>query len=181
MKCLNPVNRPNPANRKPPPLAYSLIIKMIYSLCISKLGAFLTLVMVLNACAPIPHHEIISPSITGQVHRDGKPVENAVVYIEHPLNDACSFNSEVSTRTNGDGQFRFEVREEFMFFVFMDRFSTWQLCIEDGTAGYQGWYEHRLGGPDTELILDCNLENMPQVQEDTPSSKIMGVCRSSSR
>jgi hypothetical protein len=148
---------------------------------ILKLGAQLALVMIINACAPIPHNEIISPSITGQVHRNGKPVENAVVYIEHPLIETCSFNSEVSTRTNGDGQFRFEVREEFSFFVFMDRFSNWQLCIEDSTAGYQGWYEHRLGGPDRKLTLDCNLENMPQVQEETPSSKIMGVCRSSSK
>ena len=150
---------------------------MIHLSHISKFGALLILMMNLNACAPIPHHEIISPTITGKVHRNGKPVENAVVYIEHPLTETCSFKSEVSTRTNGDGQFRFEVREEFRFFVFMDRFSTWQLCIEDGTADYQGWYEHRLGGPNTELILDCNLESMPQVQEDTPSSKIMGVCR----
>ncbi len=147
---------------------------------ILKFSTLLALVIILNACAPIPHHEIISPSITGQVHRNGHPVQDAVVYLEHPLDETCSFESEVSTRTDGNGQFSFEVREEFSFFVFMDRFSNWQLCIEDGTAGYQGWYEQKLGGPDPELTLDCNLENMPQVQIDTPSSKVMGLCRSSS-
>jgi hypothetical protein len=148
---------------------------------ILKLGILSASVLILNACAPIPHHEIISPSITGEVHRNGKPVENAAVYIEHPLNETCSFDSEVKTHTDSNGQFSFEMREEFSFFVFMDRFSNWQLCIEDGTAGYQGWYEHKLGGPDSELTLDCNLDNMSQVHEDTPSSKIMGICRSSSK
>jgi hypothetical protein len=154
---------------------------MSHSSHISKLSALSALAIILDACAPIPHNEIISPSITGQVHRNGKPVENALVYIEHPLNEACSFKSEVSTRTNDNGQFSFEVRKEFRFFVFMDRFSNWQLCIEDGTAGYQGWYEQKLGGADGELALDCNLENIPYVQKDTPSSKIMGLCLSSSK
>jgi hypothetical protein len=158
----------------------ALYLEMSRSSHISKLSALSALVIVLGACAPIPHNEIISPSITGQVHRNGKPVGNAVVYIEHPLDETCSFKSEVSTHSNGNGQFSFQVRKEFRFFVFMDRFSNWQLCIEDGTAGYQGWYEQKLGGPDGKLTLDCNLENTPHVQMDTPSSKIMGVCRSSS-
>jgi hypothetical protein len=139
------------------------------------------LILFLDACAPIPHYEIISPSITGRIHRSGDPVENATVYIEHPLSNACSFKSKVSTHTNGDGQFSFEMRKEFRFFVFMDRFSNWQLCIVDDTVGYQGWYEHTLGGPDRELTMDCDLVNMPKVQKDTPSSKIMGVCRSRSK
>jgi len=63
----------------------------------------------------------------------------------------------------------------------MDRFSSWQLCIVDGTVGYQGWHEHNLGGPDREITLDCDLANMPKVYKDTPSSKIMGVCSSHSK
>lgn len=148
---------------------------------ILKLSVLSALALFLGACAPIPHDEIISPSITGRIHRNGEPVENATVYVEHPLREACSFQSEVSTQTNSDGQFRFEMREEFRFFVFMDRFSNWQLCIVDGTVGYQGWYENKLGGTDQELTLDCDLVNSPQVHRETPSSKIMGVCRSRSK
>lgn len=113
---------------------------------ISILSAISALVMSLNGCAPIPHDEIISAAITGQVHRNGIPVENAAVYIENPLNEICSFKSNVLTHTNSDGQFSLEVRKEFQFFIFMDRFSNWQLCINDGTSGYQGWYEQKLGG-----------------------------------
>lgn len=142
-----------------------------------KLNPFLALLWVLAACAPIPHTEIVSPAITGQIHRSGKPVVNAIVYIEHPLHESCSSKREVSTRTDANGQFRFKVRKVFQFFVFMDRFSIWQLCIEDSTATYQGWYEQKLGGPDPELTLICDLETTPQVHSDLPSSKIMGICR----
>lgn len=152
---------------------------------ILEIGLLLILVLYLNACAPIPNYAFTSPAVIGQVHRNGKPIENAVVYIEYPRDENCSFKSEVVTRTNGSGEFHFEPRREFQFFVFMDPIHNWQVCIVDGDSRYQGWYHNgigRLAGigrPAPEVTLDCNLEHKPHVQKDSPSSKTMGICRSS--
>lgn len=143
---------------------------------IAKTGALLVLVPIFNACAPFPHYDIVSPAITGKVHRNGKPVENAMVYFEYPIKESCSFESEFRSRTNGKGQFYFELRKEFSFFVFMDRWVTWQVCIADGDARYQGWYEHAFGGYAPEVALDCNLESKSHERKQGTMLKTMGIC-----
>ena len=153
------------------------------SLRVSKITGLLILLLVINACAPFPHYEIVSPAISGKVHRNGKPIENAMVYFEYPIGDteSCSFESEFRTRTNGEGHFDFELRKEFSFFVFMDRWTTWQICIVNNGARYQGWYEHQLGGPTPEVTLDCNLESKPHVRQRGTLLKTKGICSSSSK
>ena len=133
--------------------------------------------LALGACAPFPHYEVVLPSIDGKIHRNGKPVSDAIVYFEYPdVNDSCTFKSEVFSRTNNEGRFQFEEKKKFRFFVFMDRWVTWQICIADGNARYQGWYEKRLGGYPSEVKFDCNLENEPQERQEGTMLETKGVC-----
>lgn len=143
-----------------------------------KLEASLVLMLTLGACAPFPHYEVVLPSIAGKIHRNGEPVTDAMVYFEYPEPDknSCTFQSEVFSRTNNEGLFLFEERKQLSFFVFMDRWVTWQICIADGNARYQGWYENRFGGYPSEVRFDCNLENKPQERQEGSMLKTKGVC-----
>jgi hypothetical protein len=143
-----------------------------------KREASLFAILALGACAPFPHYDVVLPLISGKVHRNGKPVADAIVYFEYPEpdNDSCSFESEVLFHTNKEGQFRFAQKERFSFFVFMDKWVTWRICIADGNARYQGWYEHRLGGYPSEVKFDCNLENRPHEREEGTMLKTKGIC-----
>lgn len=152
----------------------------------SHISALLVLVPVLNACVPFPNHAFISPTVLGKVHRNGKPIAGAVVYVEYPDDETCAFKSEIVTRTNSAGEFRFEARQELQFFVAMDPIHNWQVCIVDGDRRYQGWYQHgigRLAGigrSAPEVALDCNLETTPHLtQIGNTMGKTMGVCKSS--
>lgn len=134
--------------------------------------------LALGACAPIPHYEVVLPSVTGKIHRNGIPVTDAIVYVEYPEPDdeTCTFRSEVFSRTNDEGRFHFDQKEQFSLFVFMDRWVTWQICIADGSACYQGWYEHRLGGYPSEVEFDCNLESVPHERQEGTLLKTRGIC-----
>lgn len=150
---------------------------MILPLTKLKREASLVLMLALGACAPFPHYEVVLPSIAGQIHRNGKPVTDAVVYFEYPeVNDSCTFESDVFSRTNNEGRFQFEQQKKFSFFVFMDRWVIWQVCIADGNARYQGWYEKRLGGYPSEVRFDCNLENKPHERQEGSRLTTKGVC-----
>lgn len=149
---------------------------MICLLQASKVGAALIMAALFNACVPVSYYAVVSPALTGKVHRDGKPIENAVVSLEVPRGDTCSFTSEVSTRTDRDGVFRFEAQKEFELLGSVGGISRFQVCIVDGYARHQGWYERRSRGLDEKLILDCNVQNPIPVFQDTPTGKTMGIC-----
>jgi hypothetical protein len=151
---------------------------MTFLLTILKMGASLGLMLALGACVPFPHYEVVLPSIDGKVHRNGKPVTDAIVYFEYPDSpgSSCTFQSEVFSRTNNEGQFQFAERQQFSFFVFMDRWVTWQICITDGSARYQGWYEKRFGGHLSEIRFNCNLENKPHETHEETMLETKGIC-----
>jgi hypothetical protein len=149
---------------------------------ISALGLML-LMLNLSACMPLPNYAYISPIVIGKAHRGGTPIPNAVVSIEHPRDEHCSYKSDVATRTNTAGEFRLEARKQFELFVFMDPFHNWQVCIVDGDRFYQGWYQRGLGRlagiwrSAPEVTLDCNLESTPHLtQIGNTLGKTMGVC-----
>jgi hypothetical protein len=155
---------------------------MKLSLPTTTIIVLLVMAPVFEGCAPIPHYAIVSPAVTGMVHRNGKPVENALVYLEHPMGENCAFTSDVVTRTDSEGQFYFAVRKEFRLIVFMDPTQNWQVCIVDGDKRYQGWYKSGLGGPPPEVYLDCNVEGEPHVRQIGNSmGKIMGICTVNSK
>ena len=143
-----------------------------------KTGATLCLILTLAACAPFPHYDVVVPSIEGKIHRNGRPVTDAIVYFEYPgpASDGCTFQSELVSRTNDEGHFQFEQEEQFSFFVFMDRWITWQICITDGNSHYQGWYEKRFGGYLPEIKFNCNLENEPYETREGTMLETRGVC-----
>ena len=142
-------------------------------------GALFSLLAFLNACVPFPHYARVSPAVDGRVHRNQRPIENATVYIEHPKDDKCSFQSDVRTRTGVDGRFRFDVRKEFQLFLAMDPGCNWQVCIADGTSQYRGWLENGIGCPAPKLTLDCNLTDEPYTTRIGNSiRRISGICRS---
>lgn len=141
-------------------------------------NVLLSLTVSLGACAPFPHYDVVSPSIKGKIHRNEKPAADALVYFEHPgpNKGTCSFQSERYVRTNKEGEFEFELRKQFSFFVFADRWVQWQICIADGNLHYQGWYEKALGGYPSEVIFDCNLENKSQEKQQGDLLKTKGIC-----
>lgn len=144
-----------------------------------KRGASLFLLLTLGACAPFPHYDVVVPLIDGKIHRNGKAVTDAIVYFEHPRSagEECTFQSELFSRTNNEGRFRFEEKKQFSFFVFMDRWVIWQICIADGNARYQGWYEERFGGYLSEIRFNCNLEDEPHEAHEGTMLEIRGICR----
>jgi hypothetical protein len=164
----------------PVPLGRGRREKARHEHAVLRANAALAAALLLVGCVPFPHYGVALPEIMGTVHRNGKPVPNALVYMEHPTGEQCSFQSPDSTRTDGDGRFRLDVRKEFRFFVVMDSWSNWAVCIADGERRYQGWHERVLGGPPPKVELDCDLESAPRVRQiGNTMGKTMGVCRSS--
>jgi hypothetical protein len=157
---------------------WKFLSTMTFLLTKLKRGASVCLMLALGACAPFPHYDVVVPSIDGKVHRNGKPVTDAIVYFESPgsASEGCTFQSEVFSRTNSEGQFQFEQKKQFSFFVFMDRWVTWQICIIDGNARYQGWYEKRFGGYLSEIRFNCDLEKRPHETHEGTMLEIRGIC-----
>jgi len=139
----------------------------------------LVLVM-LGACAPIPHLETMAPAITGTVHRNDKPVDNAAVYFDY---GRCSVESKYQTRTDREGHFEFELKNRFnVFSVYLvGRWEGWGVCIADGDAFYEGFDLHvyQLGNRNKtqRVTLDCNLENAAYTKLER-RLRIKGICTS---
>src|SRR5262245_61157915 len=129
------------------------------ALYMARLISLLVLAAFLVGCVPFPHRVTASPAITGKVHRNETPIENAGVYIENG-GGQCSFNGKVLTRTNQKGDFRFQPRKQWRFFLVMDPAYSLRVCIADGEKRYEGWMESRIGYP-ADMTLDCDLENEP--------------------
>ena len=150
---------------------------MYHCLYILKIATLLVLSVNFSGCVPFPHYATSSPSVIGKVHKSGKPIENAIVYLEHPVDERCTFESDVLTYTNSKGQFQFELRKEFQFFITMDPWQNWQVCITEGDDRYQGWYQNVLGGSPQEIRFDCDLNSSIKVEHIGNSmGKTMGVC-----
>lgn len=150
---------------------------MTPSLHAVKIGGILILASLFSACVPVPYDAIVAPDLSGTVHRDGKPVENAVVFLEAPRGDGCSFTGGVSIRTDRNGRFQFEEQKGFQFFGSGGSMSHFQICIVDGSIKHQGWYERKLRGMSEKLTLDCNVQSPLPVFQDTLTGKVMGICR----
>jgi hypothetical protein len=133
----------------------------------------------LGACAMASHDAIVSPAITGRVHRDGRPVEHARIFLEAPRGESCSFAGGISTRTDRDGLFHFEARRERLFQILPSQGASYrfQICIADETRRYQGWYERTVGRMDEKVVLDCNVQGPLPAYHETSSGKVMGICR----
>lgn len=137
----------------------------------------------LGACTMASHDAIVSPPVTGHVHRDGRPVENAMIFLEAPMGESCSFTSGASTRTDRTGQFHFEARRERSFQILPSQrsFYRFQICIADETRRYQGWYERTVGRTDEKVVLDCNVQRPLPTYYETSRGKVMGICRADPR
>lgn len=148
---------------------------------ISRVLAPLGVAAVLSACVPFPHYQLVSPAIDGKVHRNGRPIENANVYIQHPADGKpkCSSKGEVAARTDSDGHFRFGMRKELQFILAMDHGCNWQVCIAEGASSYLGWFENGLGCPSAKMTFDCNLNDQPhETKRGNSRARTMGLCRS---
>lgn len=170
----------------------------------------IALALGITACAPVPHTVVWSPPVTGKVHRDGQPVANATVYYEwsvagwgKPVQDRCAFQAHppgfrpVQTKhqnpatTGSDGTFHFagvEAFEGMTLFCCQWNWLEWQVCIADGDARYQGWYERvwgiypqdkEWGRYPHDLRLDCDLKAAPHEAERGRDWRTKGICRSS--
>ncbi|MCP9448191.1 MAG: hypothetical protein NNA22_11575 [Nitrospira sp.] len=137
----------------------------------------------LGACAMAPHDAIVSPAITGHVHRDGKLVENALMFLEVPTGEPCSFTSGASTRMDQTGTFHFEARRgrPFQILPSQGSFNRFQICMADGARRYQGWYERTVRMTGEKIVLDCNVQRPLPAYHETSSGKVMGICRADSR
>ncbi len=140
-------------------------------------GALMMIAALCSACASVPYDDIASPALYGIVHRDGKPVENALVSIEAPRGDACAFTGGVSMRTDRHGRFQFKEHKGLHAFSFARSTSHFQVCIVDGSFKHQGWYERKMRGDSENLTLDCNVQSPVPVFQNTMMGKAMGICR----
>lgn len=140
-------------------------------------GALIAIAIVFSGCVTVSYDDIASPALRGIVHRDGKPVENALVSIESPRGDACAFTGGVSMRTDQDGRFQFAAQKGFHAFSLARSTSHFQVCIADGHFRHQGWYERETRGDSEQLTLDCNVESPVPAFRNTMTGKAMGICR----
>ncbi len=135
----------------------------------------------LAGCLPIPHHDTVSPAIDGTVHRNGRPVAGARLYVEDAKE--CTFRGEPLAQSDANGAFRIPLRQRIGYFMTMDPAigPAWQLCIADGDRRYTGWYEEALMHHG-QLALNCDLESAPQTWSWRgyygARYTVMGVCRS---
>jgi hypothetical protein len=146
------------------------------------IGGVIAMASWLSACMALPQEDIVSPALSGIVHRSGAPVENALVSLEVSRGDACSSMSGESTRTDRQGRFHFAARNEptFRFLPSMGPSNRFQVCIADGLVRHQGWYERKQRGVDDTLTLDCNIQSPLPVYQHTPNGQVMGICRAAS-
>lgn len=140
-------------------------------------GALMAMAILFSGCVSVSYDDIASPALRGIVHRDGKPVENALVSIEAPRGDTCVFTGGVSMRTDRDGRFQFKAQKGFHAFSFARSTSHFQVCIVDGRFKHQGWYERKMRGDSEQLTLDCNMESPVPAFRSTMTGKAMGICR----
>ncbi len=134
----------------------------------------------LAGCLPIPHHDAVSPAVDGTLHRNGRPVAGAQLYVENT--EDCTFPGAPLAQSDADGAFRIPLRQRMGYFMTMDpgRGPAWRLCIADGGRRYTGWYEAALMHYGR-LALDCNLESAPQKwgwRGYYGALYMAGVCRS---
>ncbi|MDH5669298.1 MAG: carboxypeptidase-like regulatory domain-containing protein [Nitrospira sp.] len=140
-------------------------------------GILMAIAILFSGCVSVSYDDIASPTLRGIVHRDGKPVENALVSIEAPRGDTCVFTGGVSMRTDRDGRFQFKAQKGFHAFSFARSTSHFQVCIVDGRFQHQGWYERKMRGDGEQLTLDCNMESPVPAFRSTMTGKAMGICR----
>lgn len=154
----------------------------MYLVRVAKLLLAMAGTLLLAACLPIPHHVALSPAIDGTVHRNGKPVAGARLYVENS-SEECTFQDAPLATSDADGAFHIPLRQRLVYFTAMDPAPgpAWRLCIADGEQRYAGWYEESLLHYDG-IALDCDLESPPRTWEGRGMYNIRvaagGVCRS---
>jgi len=143
--------------------------RILPMLCLAALAPFL------NGCLLFPHHVTVTPRLTGRVHRDGQPVENATLYVVNG-SEHC-FESDISSRTNREGRFSLERRKKTEYVVMMDRVFRFRVCIAEGGRRYQAWNGKGLGYPRPDMTLDCDLASEPVDKGKQDPGSVRGICR----
>lgn len=126
-------------------------------------------VLLLNGCIIFPHYQTITPALTGRVHRNAQPIENASVYIGSQ--SPCD-KSRLLVHTNSEGKFSVERKRKLQYMLVMDPAYNFGVCIGDGDRRYQAWNEGGLGHPPGYMTLDCDLAN----QQLNSNRRGSGIC-----
>ena len=159
--------------------------------------ALLLAALALGGCVPYPHHETYLPAVTGKLHRNGRPVANATVYYAatatwnlEKFGEDCRFrDEELRAVSDSAGEFRFPAQTTFKSFALLyvpgGHWGAWQVCIADGAARHQGWYEMAKARTpmdmadrdySREIALDCNLESAPREVRRNENLIQKGIC-----
>ncbi len=130
--------------------------------------------LLLGGCLPIPHRDTLSPPMEGAVRFNGQPVAGAQVYVG---GWECDFNGEPQARTDANGAFRIPRRDEISYFLAMDRFFAWRLCIVRDGKRYLGLFQRDFTYPYRKVRLDCDLATPQQEGAAEAQQPAPGVCR----
>lgn len=136
--------------------------------------------LLMAGCIPLPHEEVTVPKLDGVVHRNGKPVAGARIYVGGGQG-YCKAAGAPLAITDAQGAFHIAQQNEMIYMLVMDPASSLQVCLFDGGGYYLGWLENRMGGMRATLRLDCNLQDpmrswrLGGYGEYAPG--VSGVCR----
>lgn len=144
----------------------------------------------LSGCVilPLPEHEWLSPAVDGTVHRNGKPVAGARLYVEDRLyarDGPCAYQGKPVAQSDAKGVFHIPERQRMGYVIATAMEpplpSGWRVCIADGDRHYEGWYEEVYMHHER-FSLDCSLESAPQTWGWPAwrggTYKVRGICRS---
>ena len=123
--------------------------------------AVILIVMILSACAPLPHTHKIAPRITGVVLLNGTPVPDVEVKLSPPAYDKTCQEAVAVTKTNANGQFAVGPITRFEWFVGLigDRVYAWNLCVVRNGTLYSGFYKLDTGYMREEVVaLTCRID-----------------------
>lgn len=120
----------------------------------TKLFSALALVA-LSACVPIPNMRYFAPEVSGQVLRNGVPVEGAEISLNASFADALS-----TTKTDAGGRFKVgPLKQLFLMATLIgDPLFAYGLKLKINSVEYEGFSYGAVGNPTDPVYVICNMD-----------------------
>lgn len=118
-----------------------------------------TLVVLLAGCIPFPHHDRLTPAITGVARSGDTPLGDAPVLLDTTSGEGDCPAPALATRTDAQGAFTIGPAEEFRWIVFLlgEPYARWTLCVDAAGGRRALLRQHGIGAPPVALDVACDI------------------------
>jgi len=126
-----------------------------------KLRMLACTMLLLCGCVPNPHRVQVVPALSGNVTRDGKPVQGAEIRVSYGVGRVETL---VVSTTDVTGAYSYGGKKETRSFSsYGDPVFDWSLTIHSAGQDYLGHTDSGLGYVPESAVLNCELSK-PQGQ-----------------